>query len=326
MGNFNCCCERDAKNHDITVIEHYIKNKEAQKDEILPSNICSQHKLPKEFYCIKKLCQTLGLNCFMCLNHHDSSHKTFNKIPIFLLSKYEILEFLGMGGFGVVFKVKNPLKNQCTALKIIEISEHLKLGTTKDKYIEMIKSDIILHKRITHRNIIEYYDSIYYEQENVWLIEMELAQSSLNSYFKLEEKEAQTMFLEICEGVEYLHQNNIFHGELKPENILIKIENDKKIPKIADFVGVNLLKFFQSQTKESLRGGISAYLPPENLKNLEVEFNQSSDIWALGIIYHQMLVGSHPFSKPIQRKVLQNKKSISKKIKDCNKDIISGNF
>ena len=315
----------DLKHKQISIEKSFeILPLEAPCNEIM---LCPQHELATEFYCTENLCEIKGLHCIKCLNNHDSAHNSFHKFPNFLFGKYEIFNLLGKGGFGVVFEVRNKLKNQLMALKIIDINDLLKADQigTQDEYRDMIKGEINLHKQIRNKNIIEYYDSILYEQENIWVIELELAQGSLSSYLdKLKEDEAQTLFLEICQGVEYMHKNNIIHRDLKPGNILIKIEKNIKIPKIADFGGAKLQTLFITQTKKSLHAGTDAYLPPEMLINLNAEFDMSSDIWALGIIYHQILTGKHPFLKHIKKNVLQNKIQIATSIEKCNSDIISG--
>lgn len=290
-------------------------------------NFCQLHNLVINYYCQNQKCQKFG--CHMCLQMHNQNHTSFKKLHQFLFSHYNFLELLGEGGSGVVFKVIKLNKNVELALKIIDIQSIFEEGDGEEYSFEeiknLIKVEIDLHKELNHENIIRYYESTWYEAEKLFLIELELGTDSLSFYLKkLVEEEAEQMFYSICRAVEFLHKNNIIHRDLKPGNILIKeLEGDLKIVKLADFGGAKLETLFRSNNKKTLHGGTMGYLAPEKIKDADLPFTTSSDIWALGIIFHQMLAkGVHPF-KNLRVNILQNQRFIEPQLKEIHLKIIN---
>ena len=110
-------------------------------------------------------------------------------------------------------------------------------------------------------------------------------QKNKKKYF--EEKEIIEWFIEICEGVKYIHENKIIHRDLKPLNIFLT--KDNKI-KIGDF-GITTLLNYKSKAKTII--GTQLYLSPEVMKNELYDYK--SDIWNLGIILYELTQLKHPF-------------------------------
>ena len=131
------------------------------------------------------------------------------------------------------------------------------------------------------------------------------------------------VIIQICEGLNHMHNIPLLHRDLKPGNILIM--NDKV--KIIDF-GLSKLKNSDSAKEWSTTAGVAGtkkYLPPECLKNIDstdIKINDKVDIWSLGVIIHQLVTGrKHPFQEnendPWTENVITNKMFIDKSI---NKD------
>jgi len=253
------------------------------------------------------------------------------KIPEALLQKYEFYEFLGEGGSGTVFKAFSFDKEQFIALKIIDFLSLDKKtneeGFSSKELKEIIEREVSIHKELIHDNILKLYDSKWLKKENLFLIELELCADSLSSYLtNLGEEEARIMFYDICSAVEFLHKNNVLHRDLKPGNILITISKDnKKIIKLADFGGAKVQTLYNTRNKNTLHIGTEIYLPPEKLREETMQFTEATDIFALGIIYHQMLAGSHPFGKNKEAKnnIMKGKKCLSPGINSDTIEIIN---
>ncbi|OMJ78931.1 hypothetical protein SteCoe_21151 [Stentor coeruleus] len=154
-----------------------------------------------------------------------------------------------------------------------------------------ISQEIEIMQKISHKNIVRFIDSFETEKDMHIIIEY-ISGISLYSFLKkhvgtrLPEKEAKDIFEQIFSAVEYLHDKNISHGDLKLENILITSSN---IVKIIDF-GFSSY----NDTKKSVFCGTSSYLSPEIVQMTEY-FPGPSDIWALGVIFFTLLTGTYPF-------------------------------
>lgn len=184
------------------------------------------------------------------------------------MDNYIFLKYLGKGSSGYLVSVQNKNNKRIYALKILnEVSIN-----DIQKQIQEIK----IMGSVSHENIIKYYFSEYLIDKENLLIFMELADFSLFDVRKeLTEAQADKILFEICRGLQHLHKLKIIHRDLKPGNILLK---DGKV-KLCDF-GISKTCFTNIFEARS-------YLAPEVIKG--ENYNHSVDIWAIGIVYYQML-------------------------------------
>ncbi|OMJ82128.1 hypothetical protein SteCoe_17246 [Stentor coeruleus] len=202
------------------------------------------------------------------------------------IKDYEFIQVLGQGMFSVVHKAICLKSGTIVAIKSYD--------KTKCKIHAQhinIKQEIEIIQKTSHENLIRYIDSFETEKD-IYIVVEYISGISLYSFLKkhvgtrLPEKEAKFIFEQIFSAVEYLHDNNISHGDLKLENILITSSN---VVKIIDFG-------FSSycDTKKKVFCGTSSYLSPEIVQMTEY-FPGPSDIWALGVIFFTLLTGTYPF-------------------------------
>ena len=326
-----------------------------QKDaKVLPSNICSEHQLSKNYYCYSRECVTgLYLQCHDCARKHQTTHNKFKKLPNILLMHYEFLEYLGINCSGPVFKVKKFPTEKVLALRVFDfhyLMEEAAEFYSKEKIMQLLNSEIRIHNELHHKHLIDFYESRLYEKENLYVIELDLLEENLSALFteeldpefdvdptskyaglmlwgssKMKEDDAESLFLELCKTIEYLHHNDVVHTNLSVVNILIKTEDEKKIPKIADFGNFELQSLYKKFTKKSLYyHSLDSHIPPEKLRNPDLDPNKSFDIWALGILFHQMLSGKDAFEPPFMRSILRKDYVVSKNMKETNRKIIFG--
>ena len=207
-------------------------------------------------------------------------------------SEYQI----GSGAFSKVYLGKHIPTNELYAIKKI-IKKEIK---TKIDSIEIIKREIEFHSKLYHKNITHLI-ATYENEENIYII---LEYSNRGDLYKLikkkkltEEKICFNYFIQVLNAVLFLHENNLIHRDIKPENILL---NEKNEIKLCDF-GCCAESGIGNRTTFC---GTYEYMAPEILK--ESSYNNSVDIWSLGILLFELSHGYTPFNKKYNGKKNQD--------------------
>jgi len=203
-----------------------------------------------------------------------------------IVSHYQILEKLGEGGMGVVYKAQDTSLNRFVALKFLPPHLTKDESTRKRFIVEAQSASSLDHPNICNIHEINetpdgqlYICMAYYEGES-------LREKIDNG--PIPPDVALKLFYKIVQGLKSAHEKNIIHRDIKPGNILI---TDKGEVKIIDFglaklAGVDLTKTTSSK-------GTSAYMCPEQIRGHKVDHR--CDIWALGIVLYEMLTARLPF-------------------------------
>jgi serine/threonine protein kinase/Tfp pilus assembly protein PilF len=201
--------------------------------------------------------------------------------------RYEILEELGGGGMGKVFRVFDRKLEEEVALKLIrpEIA-------ADRKAIERFRNEIKTARKITHKNVCKMYD--LGESGGASYITMEYVpgedlRSFIHRSKQLTVATAVSITRQVAEGLSEAHGLGIIHRDLKPGNIMIDKEGNAKI---MDF-GIARSLLGKGLTGEGAIIGTPEYMSPEQVEGKEAD--QRADIYALGVILFEMLVGSPPF-------------------------------
>ena len=199
--------------------------------------------------------------------------------------RYEILEKIGVGGMAEVFKGKDHKLNRYVAVKVLkeEFREN-------DAFVKKFKEEAQAAARLAHPNIVNVYD--VGDENGIYYIVMELVEGiTLKNYIErkgsLTIKEATSIAIQVCAGLEVAHNNHIVHRDIKPQNIIISREGKVKV---TDF---GIAKATTSQTTTANAMGSVHYASPEQARGGYVDHR--SDIYSLGIVLYEMVTGRVPF-------------------------------
>ena len=205
----------------------------------------------------------------------------------------EILESLGRGGMGVVYKARQPRLNRFVALKILAREKE------KDqRFADRFTREAQALARLNHPNIVTVYD--FGETDGLYYLVMEFVDGmnlrQLLQTRKLAPEEALTIVPPICEALQYAHQQGIVHRDIKPENILMDKQGRVKI---ADFGIAKLLGEDgkrEALTAEQQIVGTPHYMAPEQVEQPSI-VDHRADIFSLGVVFYEMLTGELPLGK-----------------------------
>jgi tetratricopeptide (TPR) repeat protein len=203
------------------------------------------------------------------------------------ISHYKILEKLGEGGMGVVYKAEDTKLKRTVALKFLppHISES---GEEKERFIHEAQSASALN----HPNITTIYEIDEFEGQ--MFIVMEYCEGkTLKQIIEKETlsiKKVLDIGIQVCEGLTTAHKKEIVHRDIKSDNIMVTKEAQVKI---MDF-GLAKLKGATKLTKTRSTLGTLAYMSPEQAQGEEVD--QRSDIFSFGVVLYELLTGKLPFA------------------------------
>lgn len=211
-----------------------------------------------------------------------------NKI---LANRYEILEKIGTGGMGNVFKAHDRKLDRIVAIKV------LKLEYNEDNnFIRKFKRESLAAASISHPNIVSIYDvgTEKVEDKEVHYIVMEYIDGKtlkdlINDEGRLSEKRALNYCIQIAEALKVAHSKHIVHRDIKSQNIMVT--RDDRV-KVTDF-GIARVADNTTVTATNAVMGSVHYFSPEQARGARVD--NRSDIYSLGIVLFEMLTGRLPF-------------------------------
>ena len=254
----------------------------------LKANSCPDHpSQPKEYLCLT--CKKIY--CHNCYKKDTEHRSDIRPISLQLLDSFELEQYMGAGTFGAVFKVLSLSDGLPYALKVLS-------QVNSEEDFDHFSQETKLHATMSHPNIIKYHSSFRIKSENLFVVVLELADHSLASEIRsLSQSTAFSYFTQIVEALRYLHDDlKIAHRDLKPRNILLK-EGTVKLCDMGEARVLNKKLLTLSNAKGF---GTTIFLPPEVLNGKK--YNEKSDIWAAGIVFHIMLTkGKHPFDGKITK-------------------------
>ena len=202
--------------------------------------------------------------------------------------RYQVIEELGKGGMGKVYKVLDKDIDEKVALKLlnpeIAADEHT---------IKRFRNELKFARKISHKNVCRMYDLS--KEEGTHYITMEYVpgedlKSMIRMMGQLSAGKAIVVARQVCEGLVEAHRLGVVHRDLKPQNIMIDREGNSRI---MDFGIARSLKA-KGITGEGVIIGTPEYMSPEQVEGKEAD--ERSDIYALGVILYEMVTGQVPFA------------------------------
>jgi serine/threonine protein kinase len=213
------------------------------------------------------------------------------------IGPYRLLQVLGEGGMGEVWLAEQtkPI-HRTVALKLI------KTGMDTKAVVARFESERQALALMDHPNIARVFDAGATAEGRPYFVMEYVPGLPITEYcdkHRLTIAERLELFIQVCEGVQHAHQKAIIHRDLKPSNVLVVEQDSKPVPKIIDF---GLAKATAQRltdktlfTELGMMLGTPEYMSPEQADQTEQNIDTRTDVYSLGIILYQLLVGMLPF-------------------------------
>ncbi len=210
------------------------------------------------------------------------------------LGRYTIIEQLGAGGMGVVYRAHDEVLKRVVAIKILAPGI-----LTGEKARNQFRKEALALAKLSHASIATVFD-VGQERDIDYIVMECVAGESLNARLQagpLTVKEATAICLQIAEAMEEAHEHGVIHRDLKPSNVML---TQKGRVKVLDF---GLAKLFAQESGDATASlmqtggliGTPRYMSPEQIAGGAAD--PRSDLWSLGVIYYECLTGKVPFHR-----------------------------
>ncbi len=205
--------------------------------------------------------------------------------------RYEIIDELGRGAMGVVYRAMDPVIGRTVAVKTIRLSEE-GTGLTRPELLARFQTEARAAGLLTHPNIVVVYDAG--EENGLYFITMELVegkslQALLDGGHAFPVPRVLRILEQTCSALQFAHERNIVHRDVKPANLMLTADDTVKV---TDFGTAKILQFGTVQQTAHVMGTPS-YMSPEQVKGRPVDGR--SDIFSIGVMLYEMLTGEKPF-------------------------------
>ncbi len=214
------------------------------------------------------------------------------------IENYKIVEVIGEGGMGVVYKAIDLKLERYVAIKILNTSK-----PPNPQFIERFKREARNQAKLNHTNIIPVYG--FTDADNTLGIVMEYIEGEtlediIRREGRLDLKFSLDVMRQVLSGVAFAHQKGFIHRDLKPSNIIISNEG---IAKIMDFGISKSINETKDITKAGTKIGTIFYMSPEQIRGKPP--TTQSDLYSLGVTFYEMLSGKTPFDYPTEFEIME---------------------
>jgi len=214
-----------------------------------------------------------------------------------MVTGFRLLQKIGEGGMGEVYEAEQlePVRRK-VALKLI------KRGMESKEVLARFDSERQALALMSHPNIAQVYDAGTTDDGRPFFVMEFVAGVPVTEYCdrnRLGTRDRLDLFIQICDGVQHAHHKGVIHRDIKPSNVLVKVQDSKPVPKIIDF-GISKATS-QRLTEHSVFTamgefiGTPEYMSPEQADLTGLDIDTRTDVYSLGVVLYEMLVGAQPF-------------------------------
>ena len=213
------------------------------------------------------------------------------------IGPYKLLSVLGEGGMGIVYlaEQERPAKRR-VALKVI------KPGMDSKRVLARFEAEQQALALLDHPNIARVFDAGTTEKGRSYFVMEYVKGVPVTEHcdrHRLSIEERLDLFLQVCQAVQYAHQKGIIHRDIKPSNLLVSLEGEHATPKVIDFgIAKAMVQPLTERTLHTEIGqlmGTPEYMSPEQAEMTSQDIDTRTDIYSLGVVLYELLVGTLPW-------------------------------
>ena len=222
---------------------------------------------------------------------HDGQERDRPRLSLLSdFGDYELLEELGRGGQGVVYRARQSSLNRTVALKVIALGHW-----ATETHLKRFRREAEAAASLEHPRIVPIYE--IGERDGAYYFSMQLVEGGqLDTLVRQEPlplRRAAEMIANVARTVHFAHEHGILHRDIKPGNVLLDAEGE---PHLADFGLARLVETESTVTRTMEVLGTPSYIAPEQAAGQGAQLTSATDVYGLGAVFYQLLTGHPPFA------------------------------